>query len=255
MENIYYVYIYLDPSKSGRYSYEGLEQSFLYEPFYVGKGKINRITSHLQDYRLKRKTHMSNKLNKMISEGLSPIILKLYDGLSESDSLSKEIEIISKIGIRNDNKGPLVNITYGGQGFSGLKHTEESRKKMSFKGENHPNWGKHLKESTRKKISERLKINNGMRNPEVSEKVRLNNLGREPWNKGKSETREDVIQKMSQKKIKYRNIKATSKSTGEIIEFDNTNQVISFMKKTHRMIMIYFERGESKDYYWQFDKD
>ncbi len=126
---------------------------------------------------------------------------------------------------------------------------------MSLKGKEHPNWGKKLKDSTKKKISEKLKLNNPMHNPKVSEKVRQKNLGREPWNKGKSEKRPEVIKKMSQKKIKYKNIKAISKKTSEVIEFNNTNEVIKFVGKTHRMVMIYFEKGESKDYYWKFEKN
>lgn len=39
----YYVYIYLDPRKPGKYKYSKCE--FEYEPFYVGKGKNNGILS------------------------------------------------------------------------------------------------------------------------------------------------------------------------------------------------------------------
>ena len=39
---MHYVYAYLDPRKPGKYSYKGLNVSFLYEPFYIGKGK-NRL--------------------------------------------------------------------------------------------------------------------------------------------------------------------------------------------------------------------
>ena len=59
---------------------------------------------------------------------------------------------------------------------------------------------------------------------------------------------------MSDKKKKYRNIKSVSKETGEVFNFDDTKEVMKFVNKTHRMVMIYFERGESKDYYWTFIK-
>ena len=39
--DIYYNYVYLDPRKPGRYIYDDINVSFLYEPYYVGKGKIN----------------------------------------------------------------------------------------------------------------------------------------------------------------------------------------------------------------------
>jgi hypothetical protein len=208
----------------------------------------------MKDYRLRKKSFMSNRLNKIIKSGNNPIVFKLYESLTEQESFDKEILLIDKIGKRIDNKGPLVNLVNGGGGVTGLIHSKESRKKMSLKGDNHPNWGKELKESTKKKISERLKLNNPMHNPDVSEKVRLKNIGRDPWNKGKKEVRSDVIKKLSEKKIKYKDIKAISKKTGEIFEFNNTNEVILFINKTHRMVMIYFEKGESVDYYWTFIK-
>lgn len=252
MEKIFYVYVYIDPSKDGSFTYDGLDFSFLYEPFYIGKGHNNRMFAHLQEYRLRKKNHLSNKINKILKLGNDPVMFKIYENLSEEEAFEKEIFLINTIGRKIKNEGPLVNIVDGGNGVTGLVHTKDSRKKMSLKGDKHPNWGKNHKESTKKKISERLKLNNGMRRPEISEKVRQKNLGRDPWNKGKCETREEVIEKMSEKKIKYRNIKAISKSTGEIFEFKNTNEVMSFLKKTHRMIMIYFKKGESKDYYWSF---
>jgi len=242
MENIYYVYVYMDPLKCGSYSYKGLDFSFLYEPFYIGKGKKGRYLSHLNENNLTMNTFMNNKLKKILKLVSEPFVIKLYENLTEEEAYNIEIDLISKIGKRSKKQGPLTNLSDGGGG-------------SPMRGEEHANWGKSLKESTKKKISERLKLNNPMHNPEVSEKVRQKNLGREPWNKGKSEKRPEVIKKLSQKKIKYKNIKAISKKTGEVIEFNNTNEVIEFIGKTHRMVMIYFEKGESKDYYWKFEKN
>lgn len=250
----YYVYIYLDPRKPGKYSYEGLNFSFLYEPFYVGKGNSDRYITHMKTYRLSKKTHLSNKINKIKESNIEPFIIKLYDNLSESDSMNFEKIIIGGIGKIINRNGPLVNITDGGEGVSGLKHTLSSRLKMSLKGENHPNWGKHPSYETRYKMSNNLKLNNPMWNPEVAERARQSKLGIEPWNKGKKETRDNVIKKLSEKKIKYKNIKAISKKTGEVFDFNNTNEVMLFVDKTHRMIMIYFEKGESKDFIWKYDK-
>ena len=42
----YYLYVLLDPEKKGKFLYENLNVCFLYEPFYIGKGKNNRIKHH-----------------------------------------------------------------------------------------------------------------------------------------------------------------------------------------------------------------
>ena len=48
-ENKYYVYIYLDPRKPGKYYYPNMDVCFLFEPFYVGKGKNKQMYSHLKE--------------------------------------------------------------------------------------------------------------------------------------------------------------------------------------------------------------
>lgn len=67
------------------------------------------------------------------------------------------------------------NKTYGGDGG---RPTEETRKKLSEskKGENHPNYGKHLSEETRKNMSESHKI--AMNRPSVREKISISMKGR-----------------------------------------------------------------------------
>ena len=251
--NSYYVYIYMDPRKRINGVYDGLDFSFLYEPFYIGKGKDDRYISHVKDYRLCKKSYLSNKIKNIKSDDIDPIIVKIFENLSEEDAFFIEKNLITSIGKKINKSGPLVNIVDGGGGVSGLIHTDESRIKMSLKGELHPNWGKSLKDSTKEKISIALKKNNPMKNKQISEKVRLKNIGRDPWNKG-LKTSDEVKSKLSEKKIKYRNIRAICKVSGDSFTFDNTNYVTDFLKRTHRMVMIYFERGESKDYYWFYDK-
>ena len=59
------------------------------------------------------------------------------------------------IGRHNLKKGPLTNLTDGGEGTSGYVYSKELREKISksFAGKNHPNYGKHLSKSTKDKIS------------------------------------------------------------------------------------------------------
>lgn len=122
---IYYVYVHLDPRKSGRYEYG--DYCFLYEPFYVGKGKGRR---YLQLYK-SRSFHFTNKINKIKESGLEPIIIKIREGLTEDESFLLESKLISFIGREDLNEGSLVNFTDGGDGSQGYIHSEENKKEMS----------------------------------------------------------------------------------------------------------------------------
>lgn len=123
----FYVYSILDPRKPGTYKYGELE--FLYEPIYIGKGKGNRLKEHLHSNRLKKNDFKNYKIKNILKENVRPIIIKLKESLVEQDAFAIEKEYISKIG--RYPKGPLTNITDGGEGIAGLKHTQESLEKMS----------------------------------------------------------------------------------------------------------------------------
>ena len=106
--------------------------------FYVGKGKNKR---HLE--KTNRNRYWHNVVNKA---GFTSEIL--YDNLDEELSLLIEIELIDKykkLGI------VLTNVTNGGEGISGLKHTLNSKIKMSEKAK-----GRTFTEDTKKKLSQSL---------------------------------------------------------------------------------------------------
>ena len=85
-------------------------------------------------------------------------------GLTEDEAYWLEEELIKAWDTTNRDKG--YNITEGGKGTKGMKHSEESRKKMSEinsgennpmygkYGKNNPNYGRHHTEETKKKMSE-----------------------------------------------------------------------------------------------------
>lgn len=126
--NKFYVYVYLDPRKPGTYKYNEFE--FTHQPFYIGKGKGYRcyvgLKNDNQVYKVKY-----NKIQSIISSGNIPIVIKLYENLTEEESLKIEVELISKIGKIINKNGPLVNITDGGDGGNGFKHTNEWKKVLS----------------------------------------------------------------------------------------------------------------------------
>ena len=155
--------------------------------FYVGKGKGDRA------YNLDR----GNFHNGVCKEhGCKVEIIK--DNLTESQAFRLESKMIKYYvltlgygipidGYRNfSNNKYLTNFTWGGEGVSGMHHTEETKEKISekLKGENSPIYGKHLSEETKQKMSEKKK---GENNPMYGKKGIYNRS-------------EETKEKMSEKK-------------------------------------------------------
>jgi hypothetical protein len=117
-QNQYYVYVYLDPRKSGTFTYGHYQ--FDYEPFYVGKGKDERLYDHFTIYGLKtdNNKHKVNKILKIKRDSdIWPIVIKYKDNiLVEQKAFDLEIDMITKIGRADLHKGPLTNLTDGGEG-------------------------------------------------------------------------------------------------------------------------------------------
>lgn len=91
------------------------------QPFYIGKGTGDR--AHRKNNRSKWWLNIVNKFGyevKIVS-----------DNLSEEDAFELEIFLIDELGRKDLNKGPLINLTNGGDGVSGYKFTEEQRKALS----------------------------------------------------------------------------------------------------------------------------
>jgi hypothetical protein len=98
-------------------------------PFYVGKGHGKRCKFHLDEakYYTSRKSKKLNKIRKLMSLGLKPIIAKVEENVSDVDAIDFECLLIAEmrdIGIQ------LTNMTDGGDGAQGYKHTEEHKQIM-----------------------------------------------------------------------------------------------------------------------------
>jgi len=173
----YYTYAYLREDKT---------------PYYIGKGKGKRIYS-------------TNRIIKPPKDKSRVIYLK--QNLTEEEAFRHEIYMIAVFGRKDLGTGILYNLTDGGDGASGLSHSEESKIKMSGakkgksqseetrrkmseanRGENHPNYGKTLSEETRKKMSEAKKNQSEETRRKISEAK-----------KGKSQS-EETRRKMSEAK-------------------------------------------------------
>ena len=117
----FYVYHYCDP-ESGT-------------PFWVGKGKGKRAYVHLTSCnRLNHPcfgTFFYRKLRKMLSKGIEPTIEIIQEFSEEKEAFDLEISDIKRIGRRDQGKGPLTNLTDGGEGSSGYVTSDETKQKIS----------------------------------------------------------------------------------------------------------------------------
>lgn len=102
----------------------------------------------------------------------------LFNDVTIEEAKRIEIYLIRYYGKRIENMGELVNITDGGDGVFGARHTEEHKKRISSLHK-----GKVLSEETKRKISDAHK---GKKHKEQSKlKMRLAKIGTVPHNKGK----------------------------------------------------------------------
>lgn len=184
--NNYYTYAYLRKDKT---------------PYYIGKGKGNRIYS----------THRKVKLPKDKSR-----IIFLKQNLTEDEAFRHETYMISLFGRKDLGTGILRNLTDGGEGASGAVISEETKRKLRearksriFSEETRKKIseaGKNRSEECRKKLSESSKGNTNalgvIRSEETKKKISKAHKGKTlseetkhkisnslkghiPWNKGK----------------------------------------------------------------------
>lgn len=92
--------------------------------FYVGKGHGGRA------YKFRRNIYYNHIAQKLARAGLKIDVRILQSGLDEASALALEVERIAYWRSRGTK---LANITSGGEGVSGLKHSEETRAKIRAK--------------------------------------------------------------------------------------------------------------------------
>jgi hypothetical protein len=144
-KSIFYVYIYFDPRKKGKFTYEDL--IFEFEPFYVGKGSNGRMYEHLCQT---GRCYKVNKINSIRRNGLEPIIVKYKESMNEQDAYDLECQLVKKIGRRNLKEGPLANLKDGGKDGRRLKMPETAKQILREKAIK--SWGSMTDEKLQQQI-------------------------------------------------------------------------------------------------------
>jgi hypothetical protein len=132
MKNVYYVYIYLDQRKPGKWTYK--DKVFNFEPFYIGKGRNNREIQHLMPFSLKILNAKNSKIKAIIEETEEqPIHYRIYENLSNEEAVFIEIDMIKHFGRKDINTGILCNHTDGGDGTINRQRKESEKEKRRLK--------------------------------------------------------------------------------------------------------------------------
>ena len=201
--------------------------------FYIGKGKGERA------YELERNDHHDNISNMC---GHAVVIIK--DKLTEKQAFRLEKcmieDYVFNLGYGIDIKGyddydhklpHLTNCTWGGEGASGISHSEETKLKMSeshkgkqFSEEHKQNLsevrkGRHHSEETKKKIGESSKGRH--HSEETKKKIGESNKGRHHSEETKKKLSESHKEKHHSDETKLKLSKKASKkviciTTGKI---------------------------------------
>lgn len=171
MDNIFYTYIHVRPDTN--------------EPFYVGKGKGRRHKT-----KSGRNQHWHNVVNKNNGIFESKI---LFEGLTEKESLLKEVEVEKDLKEKGYN---LVNLAgTGNSGPVGVSMTEEHKQSLSkaIKGRVSPNKGKK-----HDSFPEESKYWKGKNRPEDT-KVKQSSSQSKRWGEKGNELRKNFRSKVGKK--------------------------------------------------------
>jgi hypothetical protein len=157
----YYTYAYLREDRT---------------PYYIGKGKGNRI---------------HNSHNRVVHKPPKDRRVFLKTGLTETEAFRHEVYMIALYGRKDLGTGILWNFTDGGEGTSGYKWTPEQREALSVSSTG-KKYGEEMKEKCRSRMT-------GLKRSEETRKKMSNSLKGNQRNKGKlrsDETKRKIAESM-----------------------------------------------------------
>lgn len=113
----YYVYVYRDPTRNN-------------QPFYVGKGSGQR---HLKHLKRTDRCEFVHRIQKIKQSGFLPIIEFICDRVDEEFAFLVEVEAINYYGRKDHKRGPLLNLTDGGDGVPRLSPEVQAKRIVNLK--------------------------------------------------------------------------------------------------------------------------
>jgi hypothetical protein len=130
-----YVYILCDPRKL-KYNLSLINIQLPGKPFYIGRGRGGRKEVHVkgvlknledEEYFKCENSFKKRKIRNILRTGKEPIIFVIKENILFKESCQLERFLIKYIGRYDLRKGPLTNLTDGGEGSEGLIRTESSK--------------------------------------------------------------------------------------------------------------------------------
>ena len=156
------------------------------EPFYIGIGTDNKFQ------RANSKENRNKFWHRIVNKTKYEVEILFFD-LTRDEAKIKEIEFIKLYGKKINKTGCLSNITDGGDGNSGNKHTEEAKRKIG-EANKYKDYSKRNKSymQTKEYKDKVSKINTGRKMPDsMREKTSLRMK-----NRILSESQKDKLRKL-----------------------------------------------------------
>ena len=151
-------------------------------PFYVGKGHGDRWLDHERRARYGRKGHRFAIIRDLQARGVELAKVKLHEGLTEATANAYEVALIAAIG--RVPHGPLVNLTDGGEGASGVKPSPEAIAKSAAARRGFKHSPEAIakmaaaKRGGKQSLATRAKRSGWKHTPEAVAKIKATHLGR-----------------------------------------------------------------------------
>lgn len=147
--NACFVYAYRNPLNGG-------------VPFYVGKGSGHRVRDHMLEakrdgFAPRANRHKISTIRSILVAGMDPIVQIVEENLSEERAFELEEFLIAEIGRADQGKGPLTNLSDGGEGGRGIDRRGEKNPNYGKRGENAHWWGRKHDEAAKAKVSAKQK--------------------------------------------------------------------------------------------------